>query len=642
MNAGLDFRSGKVVFADLDGDGDEDMVRFWTDNLLGSHLEAFENVGKDKGEGYWKSNQALIEGIAGSNIQSLSSGDVNGDGREEVVLGGEGLEGFVKKAGLWTPDTTLFQGFKPGLVPGNPDFADVDSDGDLDMLGCYPTGSNLYYCVLGLWRNTGSVRKPKWEFDSSYFPSGSDRIEGIRFARWTDWDRDGLLDVVYVRWFFDSDWDDIEVLMNRGTVNAAEWEEERVHSSTILEDICVLDWDKNGIDDIVLVDHEQYPEAYLYVPGKIQEDKLTRDFNHPCTWGGLRGSYPGVADVNSDGIPELTLAVQEYHWELNGANINEYFLPHLKSYSFSSVMENLWSRDKEIPFWALGPNEEYPLGGRPVSLQYVDFENNGLIDYVLNLDGRLALYRNRGTKQSPYWQEDTTALEELPSLFPAVFLDVDGDRDKDLIGVPCGDSFPVGFLNVGSDKRPSYGQYDRLVSGLENVPMYALAAGDITDNNLSMPDLAVAVKSGRLTAFFNSGKASPRWDVHEEVFQGLDTRGTPALCDADGDKKLDLFLGGSHYFRNASSGGVHEEKEVIASMPQRICMRRGAELSLEVEGMDEVSIVLYNVAGERVACIKKMPEKGKINRGIEQPAGIYFCRLKQGNFLVNTSVLLLN
>ncbi len=71
INMGIDFQSGNVVFTDLDADGDEDMVRYWVDNLLDPHLEAFENITCDAGDGLWKPNQALIEGIADSGIRSL-------------------------------------------------------------------------------------------------------------------------------------------------------------------------------------------------------------------------------------------------------------------------------------------------------------------------------------------------------------------------------------------------------------------------------------------------------------------------------------------------------------------------------------------------------------------------------------------
>jgi len=634
ISMGLEFTSSKVVFLDMDGDEDEDMLRPGSDGV-----KAFENTTDEPDKPLWTRNNHLAQGIdwvpSSGGEHSLGAGDLDGSGSEEIVIvDGSSIFAYVNIDTAWVKDTTFFDDLHEDSIPWHPDFADVDGDSDMDMLGGWEDEEHHY--LLAMWWNTGTPQEPQWEYDSTYFKIGNylDPVDMMQYACWIDWNNDDVMDVVFVRWYYDHDCNDVDVLINRGSGTAPEWDEETAHSITLLDDIAVLDWNSDDIQDIVLVDYYMHPEGYLYVPGEFSGDSVLHDCDHPFLWGGIHTVYPAAADVNADNIPELALINMEYHWDFEFPMPKEYYIPHMKRYSFSTGEYNLWQRESETIFWSLEPPDDDPLQINPAHLQYVDFGNDGLLDYVLNLDGANTLYRNQGTAEQPVWVKDEDALQDLPELFPSCLLDVDSDGDMDVIGVSIEDSLLTAYINTRSDANPNYMQYEALVSGLEGIRPTYFAAGDITDNDLNLADLAVGIKNGKLTAFFNSGQNNPRWQRHDEVFKSLGISGNPCLCDGDGDGDLDLYLvtgGRLRYYRNESTGGIAESLDRPPSVTTSL-IGHEVEVRLTVgTDSDKAALLLYNVAGQRIAEYSRRIEDGEASFRIVQQPGVYFYRLDVEN-----------
>jgi hypothetical protein len=658
ISMGLEFHRAwqEMTFTDLDGDGDEDIVSYWESNSE-PHLEAFENTTDPKGNPLWEENPTLINGIDSTGIVALGTGDLNGDGIEEIIIRhGDELIGYVNIDTAWEPDLSLFDDLE-NPIPMHHDFADVDSDGDLDMLGGW--GNNEHELFPGFWWNTGTPEQPSWEFDSTYIPVDRDPpfhpgyLEHFEHPNWIDWEDDGDWDILYTQWNWADPppyWCDIKVLVNNGTGDSPEWEENYVSGMeefNQLEDLNVLDWNDDGVIDL-LITQMDYGDAYHYIPGTDTGEGISYDFNHPLIWGGIIGSYPAAADVNDNDLPELAMVRYEYQMDIWGHPGWTY--PCFSHFCSENQEGTKWRLQKRYYYLSC----DYAIIETKGHLQYLDFDNDGLIDYVINIvntdtgynhcGGYHELYLNHGTKTEPDWIESEGTLNDLPDLFPSCFLDIDGDGDKDVIGFSVEDSVLAGFLNTGSDNNPRYSRYDALVSGLEGVTPTYFAAGDLTDNDMDEPDLAVNIVGDGLTSFFNSGQANPRWHKHEEVFKELGVNGNPALCDADGDGDLDLYLvtgGRLHYYRNESTGGIAETPPTYLPRVSITYIGREVEVSLTVAPSDdEVRFLLYNAAGQRVMASSQKPRDGEVRFRISQQPGVYFYRASTEELEITGKVVL--
>lgn len=636
VNTGLEFTGGEasqVVLLDIDGDADEDLIAFVGGES--PHAEGFENITDGEGARLWESDPGFVSGLDfSSGISSIASGDLNGDGVDELIVRDDaGLAGYVRTDGVWELDPGFFAEFE-GDFPYYADFADVDDDGDADMLG----GHHPYMAdddPVSMWWNTGNPDNPVWESDTTYFdyeylygPCGS--------FRWIDANNDGLWDVVFARGIPDVTEQSIDLLLNHGSATDPEWSDGSfgfVDTWHVIFE--VNDWNADGVEDILLLHDEHHKEAYLYYPGHLTPEQDSYDFSHPFLWGGIHSAYPAVADLNDDDVPEMDISKIEYHWSWG----EDELIPHIRSYSLVDGKGYMWHRTDEEQFWDLIQDSTFQP--RPVHVQYVDFGNDGVTDRVWNLDGENILYRNVGTAGQAIWAKDEEALSSLPRLFPSCFIDIDGDRDNDVIGY-LEDGTLTTYHNRSSDRDPHYGRYDRLMLGLEGLEASYFAAADLNEDGIS--DLAVGLSGGGLTAYSNYYGDKGYWIRNDVIFTDIPAGGNPCLFDADGDGDLDLYIvqdGILGYYRNESTSSIVDRQ--LPVFPRLCVVQRGSEteVCLTVDSPEEVELTVFNAAGQAVMESRQVPQDGKVSFRVAQSSGVFFCRIEQGGLLARTASFVL-
>jgi hypothetical protein len=176
---------------------------------------------------------------------------------------------------------------------------------------------------------------------------------------------------------------------------------------------------------------------------------------------------------------------------------------------------------------------------------FVDIDADGDLDVCVgDKDGKIRLFQNEGTAQDARWKlfadlHDSTIGERS---FPT-FADIDADGDWDLF-VGNREGRICLFRNDGSADSPMWtnvsDHYDSIDAGSESAPILV----DIdADSDL---DLFAGNENGTLSFYRNLGtEDAPEWDLVSENHGSIDVGAcsTPAFVDLDADGDFDLLLG---------------------------------------------------------------------------------------------------
>jgi hypothetical protein len=416
-------------FGDFDGDGDLDL-------LCGEFLDKFtyfENIG-DRGNPRYAAGRRLTlnDQPLAMDLQMIVpiAFDWDRDGDLDLVVGEEdGRVAFVEhtgqvEGGLPQFAAPIYFQQQADLVKFGalvtPVSYDWDGDGDDDLI----CGNTAGY--IGFIENLDGGAPPRWaaprrlEVEGRPFriqagENGS--IQGPCEAKWgyttlsvADWDHDGLPDII-----FNSIWGQVEWLRNIGTRTAPKlappepievawpgdppkpawtWWEPKAGA------LCpqwrttpvVVDWNRDGLNDIVMLDHEGYlalferyreADALRLRPARRafrMEDDAAFDRDHAADGRDAAGLRLNTGTAGKSGRRKLSI----FDWNGDGR------LDLIVNSASANILENLGERDGVAIFRDLRSITPQRLAGHDTSPTTVDWNGNNSPDLLLGAeDGHL-------------------------------------------------------------------------------------------------------------------------------------------------------------------------------------------------------------------------------------------------------------
>ncbi len=298
-------------FADMDGDGDLDLI-------CGEFLDGFtyfRNIGSRTKPRYEKGRRLrTAEGYLTMHVQMITPVvmDWDKDGRPDIICGDEdGRVAFIRNTGVIEQDAPVFE--KPRFFQQEADEVkfgalatpvgfDWDGDGDFDIVSGNTSGEIAFIENL----SGPKVEKPRWAAPRLLEaarkpirilagPNGS--IQGPAEAKWgyttlsiADWDHDGLPDLLVnsilgkVVWYRNNgtrqkprldppypvevEWADAQPALAYGWLRP----EGKALLTQWRTTPNVIDWNKDGLVDLVMLDQEGY--LAFFERKKDKDDRL--------------------------------------------------------------------------------------------------------------------------------------------------------------------------------------------------------------------------------------------------------------------------------------------------------------------------------------------------------------------------------
>ena len=664
--------NGDVAFADVDGDGDMDVMISGYYNDGSSHYVTLLYTNDGQGHFTLVSNTPF----RGVSRSAIGFSDVNGDGALDVMVTGSYYDNQqrIYSAKLYVNDgqggftempSTPFQGVEYGDL----DFADIDGDGDEDVMiiGRYEDASTGIHYIAKLYVKN---RYGNFEEVSSTPFQGIDHGDITFFDTDGDGDRDLFMTGYYNdgtdRYFSGFYLNDGNGHFEAANVNP--------FKGSLDPDMAIGDLNGDGFNDFCVV--AQYA-LYIYL------NDTTGDFNliPNVYFASLHPTSVAIADTDGDGDNDLLVAgsTHTYLFENDGnagftqvqntpfTDVNE------SDAAFADVdgdgdpdlvLSGISSQADKVTYLYknLGSNRfvlvtEPFRGMSETDINFSDVDGDGDLDLLIageyyvdiNMWHGAFLYINDGTGSFTEMQ-GTPFRNDIA--FTAAFGDVEGDGDMDLL-LSTMDSTtlraePKLYLNDGTGHFSiHYG-----------MPFQGGISGDVAFVDLDAdgdPDVVITGRENgngsqyRMDAYQNMGSGN-FYPVDSIPFYLLGFNNKLAFGDMDNDGDPDMFvsgrvkgfdrLGSTVYYRNVSVTTAVEENTF--EYPVSIYPNPAKDyLILKMQHPGNYNILLADMSGQEIfsthtnRSVFKMPLR-------HVKSGIYILRIveqRSGRY-VNARVLI--
>jgi hypothetical protein len=562
-NAATEGNTRSIALADADGDGDLDII-VGNGNHTNDRHRFIPNVGGNFTSGMDISSASAVKGY------DIAMGDVNLDGKLDLVLGSTlylnngganpyfGVGGISISGGYDSSDTSfeLADFDKDGdldLIAGldgptnklfindggvapfsgvtginiSSDFgptkdiavADLDNDGDLDLIAGEDYSSNKVYMNNG----TSDVFSPVLTSSTISDPSTNAVAYG-------DIDGDGDLDLVTGRGFTGTGNNDIHTNNGDGSYTKTAL---TTGTAFVTRAIELVDIDNDGNLDIVTGD-DGPNSSNLGATNKIY-------FN----LGGNPATFSAASNITLDSHKTQSIALGDVN---NDGHI-DFISGNEKKVSGEDRYLYL-NNGSSTPFSAVSG-----MGIQPTRTEITthamalgDIDNDGDLDLITGSNnGPVQLHLNDGDN-TPF--SDSTELQITGSNHTVYALDlgdVDNDGNLDLV-LGSGTETNKLFLNSGSGANPFFGVAGQDISADDDLTD-AIKLGDIDNDgdldviagNFNAPN-KFYLNSGGVIPFASTGSGTAFPGVNSSTY-------TLALADLDSDGDLDVVSAEGLYSR---------------------------------------------------------------------------------------------
>ncbi|MCI0635776.1 MAG: FG-GAP-like repeat-containing protein, partial [Actinobacteria bacterium] len=562
-----------AAFADLDSDGDIDAVA----GEQGGAFLYFRNTGSAINAAFvavtGAANPMDGQSVAGDARPALA--DLDGDGDLDLIAGAsDGTFSYFRNTGTATaPAFTAITGASNPLNgqdvgdASTPAFGDLDGDGDFDLLAGELGGAFFYF------RNTGTASAPTFtSITGSSNPLDGKDVGSNSNPALGDLDGDGDLDLVggdstgafAVFENTVSATSPVFVALTAGT-NPLAGQSVSLRSAPALGD-----FDSDGDLDLASGRDDGGFAAFRHlgsrlIPQIVAETPLTG-----LSVGVL--SVPALGDLDGDGDLDLVSGErfgQFLYFRNTGSAINAAFV------AVTGASNPLDGKD-------VGDYSAPALG---------DLDGDGDLDLVSGeRDGQFFYFRNTGNATTPAFVAVTGAANPFNGLVVGSFSspslgDLDGDGELDLVSGRENGAFHY-FRNTGNATTPAYIEQTGPANPLASFDagVYStVALGDFDgDGDVDL----VATNDSAIFAYFDNtgtriaaafteltGSANPL--DGEDVGSGA----APSAGDLDGNGHLDLVTGDTngkfyaHYLPEPARGVLLAAGIALLSLFERLRSR---------------------------------------------------------------------
>lgn len=183
-----------TCLADLDADNDLDLSVGHLEGEVWSVLY-YRNVGSST-QPIWQADNSMYETLPLYPLTHPELADLDADDDLDLVVSSNAHFKAYRNTGTsvmptWTEDSSLIAGILPAYWTADQNFGDLDADGDLDMVLGSRSGDSPVVC----FENIGTAQEPAW-VESEDLLTGVDRSVNSWGLDLADIDGDGDVDLV--------------------------------------------------------------------------------------------------------------------------------------------------------------------------------------------------------------------------------------------------------------------------------------------------------------------------------------------------------------------------------------------------------------------------------------------------------------
>jgi len=548
--------------------------------------------------------------LGGFNLPRPHLADIDGDGDLDLFVQEYSNEVmFFEQVGtaaepryLWRTDS-----YKDLEVGEWYHFADVDTDGDFDLL------SEQRFSLIRFWRNNGGFDEPEFELvtetlldtanevvfsDRQNIPKVGDidcdgrldlmlgRLEGTI----TRYEADGVDDAGAPKFRHVTDnFQDIEII---GQVLGNNLASLHGANTMALEDI-------DGDRDLDLFWGDFFEPGLLYIENtgscttpSLRSEPEPFPLNNPILTSGYNA--PAFGDIDGDFDNDLLVGVLGGAYNPNSTTIDNFL--HLEQTAPNSFEVKTRRYVSNID---LG-SETFP--------SFADLDGDGDQDMLVgnkiqpddNLTGKLFRFENIGTPTEPKFilrgivPEFTGAYHYAPA-----FGDLDSDGDLDILMGTWRDELML-VINDGQVTEPNWTIADPAIVKLTRGRNATPTLGDIDDDGDL--DLFIGESSGDINFYRNDGgRDGPEFVLVDDKYGGIDAgrRSVPTLVDIDTDGDFDLVVGseaeGLKLYRN--NGTLREADFVLDETFDVPVHPFSAPIFTDVDGDGDADLFVGGIGG---------------------------------------------